>query len=488
MNADVITGLTLIDAFSGPRFTGLIPPDPTLGVGPEQIVVLVNSELAIYDKATGGQIFRQSISNVNGFFGTVGSTTTVFDPWVLFDDDSQRFFVVAIELAADDRAYVYLAVSESSTPTTGSDWHKYRMDFTHHPEAWGLGTGVHFPDYEKLGVSEEAIYISGNYFPIELGSGAYAGITAIEKAPLLEGRVPNILYDEHFAGFSVFPLQQYDSGGTQYFVEELDGLHVRLHAITDVMGIPLRQTIDLEVPAYLEPVDVPQRFGGEPADAISSRIMTGVWRHGSAWFAHAIIDPALPDQETLVRWYEIATNDFPSANPTLQQSGNVDPGPGSYAWMPAVAVDGAGNLGIGFSLGGPESFYGAGFTGRKAEDPPGQTLLPVTQLIDGRQNYVRLDNSGRNRWGDYSGLAIDPADDRTFWIFHEFADYNNVWSTQIGSFQIDPLPDRDVYRFHVAEGELLTIQTYTPSGGLGELENSLDPELSVFARRILDYQ
>jgi len=39
--------------------------------------------------------------------------------------------------------------------------------------------------------------------------------------------------------------------------------------------------------------------------------------------------------------------------------------------------------------------------------------------------YVRTFTSGstgRNRWGDYAGMCVDPSDDRTFWGFNEYAD------------------------------------------------------------------
>jgi hypothetical protein len=39
------------------------------------------------------------------------------------------------------------------------------------------------------------------------------------------------------------------------------------------------------------------------------------------------------------------------------------------------------------------------------------------------------------RWGDYSGLSIDPVDDCTFWYFNEYYPANGVydWSTRIVS-------------------------------------------------------
>ena len=472
--------LNLLQSFSGPEFTGFVPPDPVLAVGPSQIVAMVNTTISIYDKTTGQELFTQNLNFDDGFFGTVGATSTVFDPWVVYDDDTDRFFIVAIDVATDTESNVFLAVSTSSTPTSGTDWHKYKLDFTHDPEPAGLGIGPHFPDYEKLGVNDDAIFISGNYFPINQGTGIYAGITAIEKDPLLSGGPANIVFEDFFDGFSVFPMNQFSSGSTEYFAETLGADQIRIHAITDPLTTPARHTFDLTVPAYDPPVDVPQLGGGQPADSLGDRIMTGVWRNGSAWFAHAAIDPAIGDGEDVVRWYEVATNSFPLANPTLVQSGNVDPGAGIYAWVPAIAVDGAGNMGIGFAMGGPNQYFGAGFTGRLASDPPGQTVTPVTQLVAGEAPYVLVSGS-RNRWGDYSGLAIDPSDDATFWVMNEYADDNGLWDTRIGSFQVDPIPDSDYYSIPVNNGDMLTFETFTPYFGPIDIVNALNPDLELYA-------
>ncbi|MEM9645150.1 MAG: hypothetical protein AAF989_09155, partial [Planctomycetota bacterium] len=471
--------LSLLDEFAGPNSTGFIPPDPTVGVGPEQIVAAVNTDIAIYDKASGNQLFLQNMNGAGGFFGSVGATSTVFDPWVIFDDDSERFFVIGIDIANDTESNVFIAVSQDSTPTSGSDWHKYKLDFTHDPAAAGLGTGAHFPDYEKLGVNDDAIFVSGNYFAIDQGSGVYAGITAIEKGPLLTGGAANILYEEHFSGFSVFPLNQFDSGGTQYFAEELGGSSIRIHAITDVLNTPVRSTFDLAVPAYQAPVNVPQLGGGAPADSVGPRIMTGVWRDGSAWFAHGIIDPTSGDGENVARWYEVSTNQFPTNNPTLVQSGNVDPGPDVHAWMPAIAVDGSNNMAIGFSTGGPNQFFGAGFAGRLNDDPLGFTS-EVREYATGLANYEGVDSVGRNRWGDYSGLAIDPSDDATFWVFNEFASTGNRWATQIASFQLDPIVQSDFYSFSANVGDPFSLQTRVPFDGPGDVNDLLDPAIELY--------
>ncbi len=46
-------------------------------------------------------------------------------------------------------------------------------------------------------------------------------------------------------------------------------------------------------------------------------------------------------------------------------------------------------------------------------------------------------NHNLHRWGDYSSIAIDPADDCTFWYTNEYLKTTGSfnWSTQIVSFK-----------------------------------------------------
>jgi len=45
--------------------------------------------------------------------------------------------------------------------------------------------------------------------------------------------------------------------------------------------------------------------------------------------------------------------------------------------------------------------------------------------------------NGLNRWGDYSSMSVDPADDCTFWYTNEYLTTNGSfnWKTRIGSFK-----------------------------------------------------
>ena len=45
---------------------------------------------------------------------------------------------------------------------------------------------------------------------------------------------------------------------------------------------------------------------------------------------------------------------------------------------------------------------------------------PVT-LKDGEGPYDKTEGVARNRWGDYSGAAVDPSDDLSLWTVQEYA-------------------------------------------------------------------
>ena len=61
------------------------------------------------------------------------------------------------------------------------------------------------------------------------------------------------------------------------------------------------------------------------------------------------------------------------------------------------------------------------------------TLQASALLKGGVANYVGLDSGGRNRWGDYNGVAADPANARLIWFYSEYASAVNTWGTWVGS-------------------------------------------------------
>ena len=80
-----------------------------------------------------------------------------------------------------------------------------------------------------------------------------------------------------------------------------------------------------------------------------------------------------------VRWYEFRLDR--KRNVALHQQGTYAPD-GLFRWMASPAIDRFGNIGIGYSFGGPAQFAGQRFAARVASDPPG--VLTVHEAVPGR--------------------------------------------------------------------------------------------------------
>ena len=130
-----------------------------------------------------------------------------------------------------------------------------------------------------------------------------------------------------------------------------------------------------------------------------------------------------------VRWYEFTIASDRSLR--LRQQGTYAPD-GFYRWMASPAIDGQGNIGIGYSFGGTPHFAGQRFAARRAGDPLGVLTLHESVLADGEAPQINT-----MRWEDYSQTAIDPSDDCTIWYVGDYLKKDAVtYSTRIGAFRL----------------------------------------------------
>ncbi|HEX2867151.1 MAG TPA: T9SS type A sorting domain-containing protein [Ignavibacteriales bacterium] len=66
---------------------------------------------------------------------------------------------------------------------------------------------------------------------------------------------------------------------------------------------------------------------------------------------------------------------------------------------------------------------------------------PISWLQQGQGYYDRL-NDDSNRWGDYNGICLDPADYNKIWFVGEYAKSENVWGTKVGAVKFDGIPEQ----------------------------------------------
>ncbi len=130
-----------------------------------------------------------------------------------------------------------------------------------------------------------------------------------------------------------------------------------------------------------------------------------------------------------MRWYEFRLDK--KRNPVLYQQSTYAPD-GLYRWMASMAMDRKGNIGIGYSFGGPEQFPGQRFAGRLAGDKRNMLTAREAVLVEGEASQ-----GNAMRWEDYTTTAMDP-DDCTFWYVGDYMKKGATnYSTKIGAFRFN---------------------------------------------------
>jgi MYXO-CTERM domain-containing protein len=146
-----------------------------------------------------------------------------------------------------------------------------------------------------------------------------------------------------------------------------------------------------------------------------------------------------------VRWYEIQLQPG-GTNPTVAQQQTYAPADNNWRWMASLAQDAANDIALGFSVSSKATpgvvDPSIAWTGHLNSDPlstMGQAESVVVQGggVEGDEYPAAAGSPDqhRGRWGDYSAMAVDPADDCTFWYTDEYYNTNgtSAWDTQIAS-------------------------------------------------------
>ena len=149
---DIMSSPTIGTNFEGNWFDGMTPPDNSMAISNGgYIVTVVNSNIEYYN-TSGSYLYSSSFDD---FFNDASLTSIIYDPVVLYDSGTDRFFMVVLHGSTSTTSKVLTCFSKTNNPLDG--WWVYHL--TGNP----LGTGNWF-DYPKIGVSTNEVYITGNLF------------------------------------------------------------------------------------------------------------------------------------------------------------------------------------------------------------------------------------------------------------------------------------------------------------------------------------
>lgn len=427
--------LKLLTSFAGlPDPGNVIPPDPHMTVGPNHVVGTVNRQFGIYDK--GGNVLK--IIDADDWFANVNPGGKPFDPQIVYDRYESRWIMAWIDFMTNPpRSFLLLSISDDANPL--GQWCNWRL-----PGNQNGSTANNFlNDYPKMGFNEDAIYVTANMFEIlsnDVGAFQYVQLRIIPKGQLLSNSCGAVTWTDFwdlrnpsamsFTVFTTVPAVTFGTPGVEYFVDvdfvHATGSFMNLWSLTNPLAsVPTLTATTVPVVAFQSPPDADQLGGGTPRIDVGDRQNRNVvYQNGSVWTSHSVADPT--GQFANARYVRIDVN-------TAQAIEDIAFGAEDFwYYYPAVQPDGNGNLVMCFTRSGITEYASARFTGRQSSDPPG--LEPSMLLKVGENNYVKTFGEERNRWGDYMGIALDPADNNQVWMFVEYAaPPANTWGTWFGS-------------------------------------------------------
>ncbi len=428
--------------FDGPGANGFAPSDSNIAVGPNHIFAVVNSVYQIYSKTGASLLGPKSLSSLWTGVGGGCATANAGDVVVQYDKIADRWILT--ELSSLSSPYgECIAVSTSPDPTGTYFAYYYTFNTT-------------LPDYPKFGVwptaSNSAYLATYNQFA-NGANFAGAALCAYDRTALLAGAASpaQICYTINDASYLPSDLDGSTppvDGTPGYFLTYETLSSLRLWTIAPNFANPAASTLtqvtpDLNVTSFAElcggATCVPQAGTTNQLDSLADRPMYRLAFRNYGSHESMVVNHSVTSG---VRWYELQSPVSASGTFSVFQQGTYAPD-SSYRWMGSAAMDQAGDLAIGYSASSSSIYPAVRYSGRVSTDPLG-TLESEASIIEG----TGAQTNGLHRWGDYSSLRIDPADDCTFWYINQYLKSSGAfnWSTRIGSFKFSgcsgtPTPD-----------------------------------------------
>jgi hypothetical protein len=427
---------------------GVLPPDTNGDIGPNHYVQMVNLSFAVYDR-NGTKLYGPVASNTlwQGFGGPC-ETTNNGDPIVLYDHLADRWLMTQFALPNYPQGPFYECIAVSQTPDPLGAWHRYEF----------LISNTKMDDYPKFGVWPDGYYMSINQFNCNVitCNWAGAGAVAFERDQMLNGQAARMVYfdlyntDPNLGGMlpadldgpppsagTPNPFAQMDDNAWGYSGDQLQiwNFHVD-------WSNPSSSTFTFDKALSVSAFDSNMcnysrncisQPGGTKLDSLSDRVMFRLQYRNFGSYETMVVNHTVDANgadRAGIRWYELRDA---GSGWGIHQQATYSPD-SANRWVGSIAMNGVGDIGLGYSVSSTSISPSIRFTGRLAGDPLNQMTQGESSIING--SGYQTHTSGR--WGDYAMMAVDPVDDCTFWFTTEY--YNSVssagWRTRVGSFKL----------------------------------------------------
>jgi len=464
-------GISQYDAASFGR--NFIPPDTNGAVGRSQYMEVTNGAYAVFNKTTG---VRTSLVSDVAFWAAAGQTGANGDSRVMYNAASSRWMAMSFGGNVKD---LQIAISDTDNALGG--WKSVKFE-----GYAGLGFGA-TADYPTLALDKNAVYIGTNNFAPATSGGAnsFRGTTlnVIPLNSLFNGVAPTTANFKQFVtpytntgsgtdedrGFALQGVNSSTSGSTGTVIAaslfNSDNVAYKVNGLTasSAAGATTGAAVFSGMAAFTSPSPARQPAVAVPGnarvvDTLDERISSSVYEaNGRIYTVQTVDSTADGLDEARVRYTVYNATTF-----AIVAQGDI--GTAGYdSYMGSIAVNSQGQVVIGYNRSGFDVATGKisvmARTFNTALDgslvaTSGELLLKES-LIDDYHNGSIAGGvaAGRQRWGDYSQVSLDPDDIHKFWVIGEFArEYNNPagghpdgtggsrWGTYISAVTAVPEP------------------------------------------------
>lgn len=420
---------------------GAAPSDANGDVGLNHYVQSVNSALAIWDKSGNLLYGPVSLSTLwDGFEGEWEGSNDG-DPVVVYDELADRWLVSQFYIP-EDRAngtyYQLTAISATEDPL--GMWYRYAFPFEN------------LNDYPKFGVWPDGYYSTYHMYDTTQDTMAYQGpsFVVFDREAMLSGKeeAAAVVFDpsslsaqlpESFGGlFSTLPAD-FDgpppADNTPFPVVGLSlaGVPV-LYEITMNWEDPQASVASFKnffnpgnFTGRRESEGVPQPGHDFLLDPMGDRFMHRL-QYRNFGSHEVLLTNISEDVDGIIgiRWIELRRQ---NAEWSIYQQGTYSPD-SLHRWMGSIAMNGKGDIALGYSVGAKNKWASVRYTGRSSDSDQGLMNFQEVESKSGTKN-----EPFSARWGDYSSMSVDPADDETFWYTSQYSG-GRLWKTNIVSFKL----------------------------------------------------
>ncbi len=428
------------------NFDGLGPmdytctnPDTEGDVGLNHYMQMVKRSFAIWDKE--GNLLYGPANNKTLWSTLPGPWHEHWftDPIVVYDHLVDRWLASNMVYEVQTEYVYWEVIAISATPDPLGEWYCYAYEFDY------------MPDYPKFGVWNDAFVMTINSFDIYQGNATFLGaeIWAFNKQDMINGlpepetivfMVESIDNDFYLSPNSFLPADIDGSAAPEnspnylaYVKDDDWGFDYDYLSIwelsmdwTNPNNSSLTKMPDLQVEPFVVNtingffVSQPNTTTGlnTMADRLMYRMQYRNFGTYEAMVTNHTVTPDAIDQAA-IRWYELRNY---GEGWNIYQQGTYNPD-SENRWMGSISMDNRSNIALGYSVSSSQVYPSIRMTGRFDTDTAGIMDLQEIEIVTGSGSQTQ-----NVRWGDYSYMSVDPADDQTFW-------YTQMYMPETGSLE-----------------------------------------------------